>query len=128
MLAPRSSLPDDGVDADGRFDNCLLPLPNLEAKVHHKPFGQIQSHRMTAKKSHNASPMHASCTLQLVIRNSAFNDRASEKIRYRRFSLTSVHDANYHSKDRPNQWPVMLVTSSEVVLAIPALGSVLSGS
>jgi hypothetical protein len=63
MLSPRSSLPDDGVDADGRFDNCLLPLPNLQAEIHHKPFSQIQSHRMTAKKSHNASPMHAGFTL-----------------------------------------------------------------
>ncbi len=97
--------------------NCLLPLPNFETEVHHQPFSQVQSHRMTTKKSHNASPMHAGCPLQLVVRNSAFSDRASEDVRYRRFSLMSIHGANYHSENPRNQQPVMLIAPSEVVLA-----------
>ena len=97
--------------------NCLLPLPNLEAKVHHKPFGQVQSHRLiAAEESYDAGPLHASCTLQLIVRNSAFNDCPFKQIGYRRFALTSVHGANYHSGNLPDQWPVMLVTPSEIVL------------
>jgi hypothetical protein len=98
--------------------NCLLPLPNLQSEIHHEPLGQVQSHRLiAAEESDDAGPLHASCTLQLVVRNSAFNDRTFEQVGYRSFSLTSTHGADYHSMNLPDQWPVRLITPSEVVPA-----------
>jgi hypothetical protein len=41
LSSPRSSLLDDRVDADGRFDNRLLTLPNLQAEIHHEPLSQV---------------------------------------------------------------------------------------
>jgi hypothetical protein len=63
--------------------NCL-PRPNLETEVHHMPFSQVQPHRLiAAEESYDAGPLHASFTLQLVVRNSASDDRTFEEVRYR---------------------------------------------
>jgi hypothetical protein len=84
--------------------NSLRALSELETEVHHKPLSQVQSHRLIAtEESYDAGALHPGFTLQLVVRNSAFSNRTFEEVRYRRFSLTSIHGANYHSKDRPNQ-------------------------